>query len=836
MNPPTIRITLLCAGLGAALLPTARSASADTPASAPEATTTTTTTTTTTEATPPPPASDAKDKEAVVLPQFTIKENRANPYISKQALSGTRIATQLEDLPQTISVVTSDLMKDTAGHRMLDTAKYVTPVVESTLPTVGDRYTIRGFQVTHEFIDGMVISGEDGYSMSLPTYNFDRIEIIKGPNAILVPGGAPGGQFNPITKSPIMQNQGFVTLDLAEYVGNALSTDYNYVVSKERGEAMRIVAALWRNDGYKKNFFKNGWEVVPSYSWQLSPHAQLILKGDFVYNDESQVGSLPLDPRVGSLDYAYVAGVLPRDYSFGNDQDHRVRETQRITMELLTTLSDHITSRLMLSGDHVSRNDQGGGSASIFFPNGAGGYVAFNPTRNPYTGLYEPVVTWTVDNSGPYAIATSTATPIPDPSTWIFRRINGSDHLFYTEAHLRNDYAFKFDNSAFTSTTIAGLAANFSKTKWQSWAGSSQGPDVPDTPAGIAGITYTPYNFTTYTQHRTAKLQEMQLYIYETASFFKEHLLLEGGVARNFGSLTRTDTTNIPVPGNELTLGISSTALSYGIIVRPIRPVSLYFSHNTSGETMPGSLQAGNPNLSSTAIPPYAPANGTQDEYGVKTNLLDGRLTASLCHFNITQTNYGVPNSEYYVLVSQGNQAAANLLPQTTFLNVVSKGWEAEGSFAFNKNLTVLGNWSDYEYRQPTGVRVRATPDRIWAAYVDYRFTDGALRNFGISLGVDSKSDMVGETAAGLTTTKPLQGVTQTYPGVAAGFVPQQASYKYDGRTLLKLGLAYRAKDWSASLIIDNLTDVNYVLAGGSRTAIAMGNPREFHAQFTYNY
>ena len=78
--------------------------------------------------------------------------------------------------------------------------------------------------------------------------------------------------------------------------------------------------------------------------------------------------------------------------------------------------------------------------------------------------------------------------------------------------------------------------------------------------------------------------------------------------------------------------------------------------------------------------------------------------------------------------------------------------------------------------------------------------------------------------------------MTQSYPGVAAGFVPQQASYKYDGRTLVNLGLYYRAKAWTAGVKIDNLFDKDYILAGGSRTAIAVGNPREVRATFTYNY
>jgi len=778
----------------------------------------------------------AKTEEVVTLPTFTITESPDNPYVSKQALSASRVAMSIMDIPQTVSVVTSEFIKDTMSQRMLDGAKYITPVVESTLPVGGDRYTIRGFQVSHEFIDGMVISGEDGYSMTLAPYNIDRIEIIKGPNAILVPGGAPGGQFNPITKSPIMKDQQSATLELAQYIGDAISTDINRIVSKDKGIAARFIAAYWDSKGYQKNYFRKGYMYAPSLSWQLSPTSKFIAKLEVVHNDESTGISVPIDPAVGSDGYAVIARGLPRDFGFGNDQDHRVRDTARVTLELQSTLSDHITSRLMISGDEIKRIDQGGSSASIFFPNGSGGYTAFNPTRNPYTGKYEPGITWTVDNSGPLAVATSTVTPIPDPSTWIFRRINGADHLWYDEAHLRNDYAAKFNNDLVSSTTIAGLAANFSKTKWRSYAGASQGPDVPDTAAGLAAITYTPYVFTTLTQAKIAKLEEMQFYAQENAGFFQDRLLLTGGVSRYFGTLTRTDTTNIPVPGPNLTLDISSTAASYGVVVRPIKPISFYFSHNTSGDTMPGSLQAGNANLSPSALPPYKPSAGKQDEFGIKGSFLKDTLNFTVSHFNITQTNYAVPNSEYYVLVSQGNQAAANLLPTSTFLDVISKGWEAEGSYSVNKNLTFIGNLSSYTYRQPTGVRIRAVPDHIWAGFADYHFTEGALNGFGFNVGVDSKSDMVGESVTALTTTKPLAGVTATYPGVAPGFVPQQASYKYNGRTLVNLGLSYRTKDWTARFQVNNLFDKDYIAVGGSRTAIAVGNPREYRATVTYNF
>jgi len=130
-------------------------------------------------------------KEVVTLPQFTINEKAANPYQSGQALSASRVAMAVQDIPQTISVIPREFIMDSGADRMLDAAKYVTPIVENTLPFGGDRYTIRGLQVSAEMIDGTILSGADGYSMSQSVYNMERLEVIKGPNAILVPAAAP---------------------------------------------------------------------------------------------------------------------------------------------------------------------------------------------------------------------------------------------------------------------------------------------------------------------------------------------------------------------------------------------------------------------------------------------------------------------------------------------------------------------------------------------------------------------------------------------------------------------------------------------------------------------
>jgi iron complex outermembrane receptor protein len=231
----------------------------------------------------------------------------------------------------------------------------------------------------------------------------------------------------------------------------------------------------------------------------------------------------------------------------------------------------------------------------------------------------------------------------------------------------------------------------------------------------------------------------------------------------------------------------------------------------------------------SVTVQRFRPTSGSQDEFGVKTSLLEGRLTGTFSYFKISQQNYGVPNSEYYTLIAQGNTTAANLLENPIYLNLNAKGWEVEGTYSLGKNLSILGNYTSFKERQPnTNVRVRAVPDKAAALYLDYRFTDGVLKGFGANVGIDYKSDVVGENVNALTTSVPVAGV--------GALVPQQPSFLVAGRTVVNVGLTYRAPAWTVRLMLANALDKDYILAAGSRTSLIAGEPRSWRISTTYNF
>jgi iron complex outermembrane recepter protein len=799
MKGNSLRIALLCGSLTGPFLSSASS-----------------------QGNPPTAATPVSKEDPVNLPAFVINENAANPYQSQQALSASRVAMSIQDIPQTVSIVTSEFIKDSMSLRILDAAKYITPVVESSLPIGGDRYMIRGFQVSHEFIDGAEISGADGYSMALAPYNIERVEVIKGPNAILVPGGSPGGQFNPITKSPTGKNFANATLEFAQYYGTGANFDVNRVVSGDGAMAVRFVGAVWHSDGYADRQFRHGYLFAPSFSWQLSPMHKLVVKAEIMQNRETRRDGLSIDPSVGSDGYAIIARGLPSDFSFGAEADTRHRATERVTAELFSTLNNHLTSRLQVIADHIIRRDAGGTTAAVFGAN-------LITTRNPNTGKFEPGTIWSLDQNGPTAIATSVVSPLPAPSSYVFQRNYDRVYLQYTEAHIRNDYALKFDTDAFKTNTVLGFAGNTSKVHFVSYtslpAVAPDGSRPAIAAANLGAITFPNIVWVAPSiaagGDRTGKQNDAQFYLYENASFLRDRVQVSGGVSRYFGTLSRVDNTGIAIPVPYYPeYSLSETAKTFGLVVKPISQVSLFYGYNTSGGTMPGSLSAG------TIAPSFKISSGNQKEYGVKTSLLNNTLTASFSHFDISQKNYAVPNSQYYADLAAGLPVVAG--NNNLYADLISKGWEFEGTYSLARNLTIVGNYTSFKMRQPgTNTRIRAVPDKSYGAYVDYRFTEGVLTGFGVNIGADYKSDVTGETPSGFTTTKPLPG------GV---FVPNQATFLVAPRTITNLGFSYTQKDWTARLTITNLTDKDYIQAAGSRTSLVVGDPRSFRSSITYRF
>ena len=139
----------------------------------------------------------AKKEEIVHLSPFEVQAAPERGYVASETMTGTRVATQIKDLPYTVNVVTSEYFEDFGMFQLDDT---LTQIGGLTGLDIGGGFNLRGFSSTSQLRDGFYRLGRYGET------NIDRIEVIKGPNAGIYGRTSPGGMVNMISKAPKKQN------------------------------------------------------------------------------------------------------------------------------------------------------------------------------------------------------------------------------------------------------------------------------------------------------------------------------------------------------------------------------------------------------------------------------------------------------------------------------------------------------------------------------------------------------------------------------------------------------------------------------------------------------
>ena len=140
----------------------------------------------------PASASEAGEPEHIVV-------TARPPGYQEKALHLDRVLTSLVDTPQSITVVPGQLLKDQNTTSMLDALKTVPgiSIAAGEGAQQGDNLSIRGFNAQDDFYrDGMLDFG----SYDRDPFDFDTVEVLKGPSATLFGRGSTGGVVNEVTR------------------------------------------------------------------------------------------------------------------------------------------------------------------------------------------------------------------------------------------------------------------------------------------------------------------------------------------------------------------------------------------------------------------------------------------------------------------------------------------------------------------------------------------------------------------------------------------------------------------------------------------------------------
>jgi Outer membrane receptor for monomeric catechols len=131
------------------------------------------------------------------LARVRVTAVRSHGYVARSTRSATRTDTPLRDVPQSATVLTREVLADQSVQSMADVVRYIPGITMGLGEGHRDQPTIRGNSSTADFfVDGV----RDDAQYLRDVYNAERIEALKGPNAMAFGRGGGGGVLNRVTK------------------------------------------------------------------------------------------------------------------------------------------------------------------------------------------------------------------------------------------------------------------------------------------------------------------------------------------------------------------------------------------------------------------------------------------------------------------------------------------------------------------------------------------------------------------------------------------------------------------------------------------------------------
>lgn len=204
--------------------------------------------------------------EQNVLPQIQVVGVNQDGF-STQTVSTTKSDKPLFETPQSISVVTRELMDARQATTLDEAIETVAGVTSSTLGRRGwDDFIIRGQSASDTmYLDGLRIGQANWIAQEI--YGAERIEVIKGPASIYFGQVTPGGTVNIISKRPrpeVLNQVGFTVGNYGYLQG---TFDFGRQIESENGKAaFRVNGMAMNSDDPTDNvWFKNRY-IAPSVS------------------------------------------------------------------------------------------------------------------------------------------------------------------------------------------------------------------------------------------------------------------------------------------------------------------------------------------------------------------------------------------------------------------------------------------------------------------------------------------------------------------------------------------------------------------------------------------
>ena len=237
-------------------------------------------------------------------------------YNSDYSFSATKVAILNKELPQSISSVTKEFISDRQAFQLSDAVKAVSSVSSTGLY---NHFNIRGITQAE---DGQSINGlrtRQYYFLQPITSHIERVEVIKGPSSVTFSSADPGGTINMVTKKPLKEKRGEVSLTAGSFSTLRAAVDLTGPLNKNKTLLYRLNAAFQEAKSFRDLVNNNAFLITPSLSFV--PNESTALNVEMIYN--KSVGNLDRgQPIFGAINGEFDINSTPISLNVGAANDH----------------------------------------------------------------------------------------------------------------------------------------------------------------------------------------------------------------------------------------------------------------------------------------------------------------------------------------------------------------------------------------------------------------------------------------------------------------------------------------------------------------------------------
>ncbi len=653
----------------------------------------------------PKPTPPAAQPSETTLPVVSVKasatkEDATGPvdgYRATRSSTATKTDTPLNEVPQSISVITADQVRDQNAQTLQETLRYSAGVRAEMygLDNRGDWFSLRGGSDASVLLDGLrlPLTGYYGNVRNEP-FAFERIEVLRGPASVMAGQNGPGGVVNLVSKRPQDEAMREVSVQFGNNGHKQVALDLTGPLNADGSLLYRLVALDRDADTQVHHAFDKRQFIAPSITWK--PGAETKFTAYAEYQKDESGNTNAFFPIEGTLTAA-PNGKIPLSTFIGEpDWDTYGGTRKRIGYQFEQKLNNAWTLR------HNLRHDSIDGKMRTMYAAWWEGFQ--NAAGQP-------------DANGTYL-----------NRLWYFT----DDTSRITNADLLLEGKLEFGRAK--HKLLVGVDGMNSRMSQRSWG------DYPATPLDVYSPVYGTFPLPDLagvdSSLTKTRVRQIGLLAQDQIKFDERWVLVAG--LRHDKVKQRTDSTAADGTQNITDATDSATSKNLGLVYLADGGFSPYVSYSESFEPLGGTDFAGHA---------FEPKRGKQVEAGLKWSPADKRLSATAAAYQLKEKNR---------LITDPDPAHANFSIQRGEVTV--KGIELEAS-ANLPAWDLVASYTYTDARQTTvgadelrylDKQLNSVPRNAAAVWAVHKFGAYGLPGLKAGLGVR----YVGETTDGIDVTR----------------------------------------------------------------------------------